>query len=328
MRNLRKLFLAFSALAVGLQVLGCKDGFQSYQPADLKTSSQELQFEEYCRAPMFQKGFLNYQIGDQWDKDCLLSQQLFKSTIFYGGSTFDSKYGQFTYLGMFSGKYIFITAKHVLSSKVDECDNAVVLFDENNKTLLECEAFIYSFDKSDISLLAFRPKNNQLVDLNPVQISTTLPKPSTQVYLKSRDTDAGHILIDKSKDCQILDSNPQERLDIDSSADYVDAQKIESWSLPVGCDARHGDSGAPLFSSNNELIGILWTGKYPKTHLPSQQIRELLASEDPKVWTEFNYIVPMDRVFQEMHDILENGNSLTTVSEQVLESLLQHYSEL
>jgi len=99
--------------------------------------------------------------------------------------------------------------------------------------------------------------------------------------------------------CRVLSKTNEMRL-VFSPNDLNQTGK-RTWSLSVGCDLSPGDSGAPVFSKETaKVIGFVWTGKIPKLEEVQSDKRVFFLSSQnhPKVWSEFNYIVPVKAINQ------------------------------
>lgn len=269
-----------------LVVLGCEKHFRS--PVTRSASDPSTKTTQ--------------QLGDSWDRTALENTP-FENTLFLGGSEFQGRVGQLVYLGEFQKQYLFITAKHIVNENEDICDRLVNIRNRDGKVILDCSSFITSLDESDISIIAMKPRSHFNADkLTPVRFQKNIKK-GDKLQLLTRSADDSRIYSDSSPDCLLLAEAPKQISDPDTS----DEGRLASWSLPVGCDAEHGDSGAPVLNQQNEVVGFLWTGKFPKSSLSSQSLKEVLKTQGPNLWNDFNYIVPISKIVEEIEKKLASG---------------------
>lgn len=117
---------------------------------------------------------------------------------------------------------------------------------------------------------------------------------------------------DTSEDCQVLDHEPRRLKDPDKGS----PTNTVSWSIPIGCDAHDGDSGAPVFSVNNDLVGIIWTGQYPKEKF-SVPMRDLSLDE---IWKRANFMIPVSKVLEELQSQVDSKDSET---QKIINGIIQ-----
>lgn len=262
---------------------------------------------------------LSDQIGDRWDQEVQERDQTLIKSIFLGGSEFRSTTGQLVYLGQYGETLLFATAAHVVSEEMDICDDLISAFTADKKTLFSCEGFILTLPNSDFSFLSMKAADSEnKIEPVPLQLAAH-SSAGQQLHLLTHSLIRDEIFADHSSDCVLLADEPKILQDPDSS----DESQLESWSLPIGCDAQHGNSGAPVINDDGFVVGFLWTGKYPKRHTKSNELMEMLKQKNELVWQEFNFMAPSTKILEELEVILKERTDIEPLAKDVLSEFLK-----
>jgi hypothetical protein len=292
------------------------------------------------------------QIGTFFDRVIEKNESKYEDSIFSIKSEMTGTQGVAIYLGEFKGHKLFMTNKHVIDQNIDSCDDWISLVDTKSRIYFGCKGFIYSFENLDITILAMDSVINfpvirnpddsvgieadvalvsaavstENVDgsdqdfvLKPIDLRSITLDTSASLILRSLDLDYSAIVVDKSTDCVNLDTEPLFITDPD-----VDSESpITTWSLPVGCDAKPGDSGAPIFNAEGDLMGILWGGKLNKTFVNSESLKKQLNLNSSSLWTDYNFMVPVSNILEELDLALQKG-ILSAEVQEALSGLLNN----
>ncbi len=97
---------------------------------------------------------------------------------------------------------------------------------------------------------------------------------SFNIYIFANDLKA--IVEDINADCRFLYTGSRY---ITDPYPTNKESPISSWSIPVGCDAKPGDSGAPVFNNKGKVLGILWDGKLTKQFVSSESLIKRINSK-------------------------------------------------
>ncbi len=245
------------------------------------------------------------QIGSSFDREIDPLEQKFNSSIFKIRSEMSGTEGVATYLGEFGELKLFLTNKHIVNSDLDTCDKLISLVDVNNKIFLGCKDFIFSFQNLDISIIAMDvfAETEKDFDLKPVLFSTTAIDAKDNLTLRTIDNDLKALVIDQKSDCKYLDTLASYITDPFPNETEI---AISTWSIPIGCDAKPGDSGAPIFGSSGMITGVLWGGSLKKEFVSSELLTKKIASKTAGLWQNFNFAVPSIYIKSELQAELNN----------------------
>lgn len=102
--------------------------------------------------------------------------------------------------------------------------------------------------------------------------------------------------------CRVFSSTNDFRFITDP--DEFNPNKYKVWSFVLGCDVSWGDSGSPILDLNSgQLVGIIFTGKYPKNQsisLNPQVMERLRSSPQEIAWSNLNFGVPLVKILEVM----------------------------
>lgn len=278
------------------------------------------------------KSFANpYQIGPAWGKKAYTRENRHKiaphlkraawgSARFLGGSAF--------YLGKHAGKHVMATNYHVLPGPLN-CHSISYADFPLIDVAASCQKVLVSLSRVELSLFTIKVSANEeekLSDLG-LSFSNTAPKPRELYGLgygrqgnPSPVRDA--LLISHDSHCRPFAE--KERLIRDP--DGRNPVDYRVWSLPIGCDFSHGDSGAAVVDERGDLAGIFWTGGMPKTSkIKSARFLDYLL-EDPQAnetWEQLSYMVPLRRLRSALAKLLENepGHPHRFVLQEMIEDI-------
>lgn len=262
----------------------------------------------------------DYQIGDEWSLK-VDDQSGLEDSIFRIESLGNNTIGVAFYLGKVEETYLFITNVHIVDQYIDLCNSNIRIKNQSSESLFTCDSFIHTLRRSDISIISMKKVEDtdyNTDNLAPLTLSNErVFNTSERLKLSTVDSE-NRIVTDTSQDCRFLDQAPRTMTDIDLLnpvfGDYL--------SLPVGCDAAHGNSGSPIFGESGEVKAVLWTGKSPKTFFNSTELLELTESNDPRVWTEFNLVIPSYIIYDEILD--QNHWFETDKEKRILQGFFNH----
>lgn len=234
------------------------------------------------------------QIGDFFDRKEVKDQLLFSKSIFRITSEMNGTNGNAIYIGEKDGSFLFLTNAHIISENLDDCNQHVIIDDKYKKITLTCDKFIKSFDDLDLTLVSMKHDWNSDVSFEfiPLQFESEVSlKDFESLQLVSLDYESNNFTLDDSRDCFILDRSAKVIYD-------PDFNDIKSWSVPVGCDSKQGDSGAPIINDKGRVVAIIWGGVYEKFFLNSQELFNLSESRDESLWVRFNFAVPSSKIIE------------------------------
>ena len=261
----------------------------------------------------------DYQIGDEWSLK-LDGQSDLENSVFRIQSLDNNKEGVAFFIGKAQETYLFITNSHIVDQYIDLCNSNVLMKNQSSEIVFTCDKFIHTLRQSDISIISMKKveASNFNTDLLVPLVLSKQRSFDTSEYLKltTLDTDL-NLVSDSSRDCRFLSNTPQIMTDID----LLNPVNGNYLSLPVGCEAAHGQSGSPILSSSGEVKAVLWTGKSPKTFFTSNEILDMTNSNDNRVWTEFNLAVPSYIIYDEILE--ENHWFETDFEKEVLQNFFQ-----
>lgn len=269
-----------------------------------------------------------YQVGDTWNRHTMEDPKDFPYQVLQLYRTGMGAVGTGVYLGQFAGQHIVMTAAHVYP-ELQSCFNEVnfLVRYKSLRFYVTCSQWHYKFAQNDIMLFAITTENEEHLNLlKPVTFST-IHQSGEALRLVSIDNDDSYNFlwnIDDQKDCKLLSSREQLLEDPDCSEQST---SLRSWSLPIGCDGKHGDSGAPVYDQDLRLKGLLWTGKFPKLSASSAQLLQDFEAQSDNLWKEYNYMVPITSLEQEIDEDLAQKFHLHENSRDILRSLSEKIKE-
>lgn len=265
----------------------------------------------------------DYQIGTRWNRDQIKSVDLEARRVFQLYRSGMGAVGTGVYIGKFADRHLVMTAAHVYKSLASCSDEVsfLAVSDEIN-FLYYCSGWHFFLQESDVLIFEIlSPDTGALEAL----VAPRLEFNALGAYESLRMVSIERLYPeynftwqeDKSQDCRVLNNQARELVDVDQISET--SEQLRSWSLPVGCDGMHGDSGAPLFNREDALVGILWTGKFPK----SDGALSIYPKDPSLLWSEYNYMVPLNKVREELNKIITD-KSLDIDSLSILSEIIKN----
>lgn len=272
--------------------------------------------------------FSLYQIGEAWDRTTMEDPKHFPYQVFQLYRTGMGEVGTGVYLGKFAGRHIVMTAAHVYP-ELSSCYNEVnfLVHHRSLRFYVTCSDWHYKFEDNDIMLFSIQTENEEHLNLLQAPTFNMVHELGEALNLVGINSDYNYNFswsVDDKKDCRLLSA--QEKILVDPDCGIPQNDALESWSLPIGCDGKHGDSGAPVYDKDHRLKGLLWTGKYPKMDQTSDLLLSDLISQSGSLWKNYNYMVPMTSLQNEIETKLSKTFHLGDDTRAVLDELQKKLS--
>ncbi len=240
----------------------------------------------------------SYQVGEFWSKKHIAKASKKSQSLKESVGEIGARATLF-YIGKFNSKHWAITNNHVCPQSTDnKCVNHWIKFSyyiNNRGTALsgKITAVPLNIKNLDLALLEIKFDNLGTFERAPKALKFSSQAPHYQQELISlgygvNNNEYGVLMIEeKSFECQVFSNDIRLTKDPDTHnpIDY----KVQSFLH--GCDVSHGDSGSPILDRNNhEVVGLLWSGKFPKHKSISQYGFEQLPL--PFLWQQLNFASP------------------------------------
>jgi len=243
-----------------------------------------------------------YQLGSTWDKSPVTESMLTTASPAFQRAALATAFipvagGTAFYLGKFNGVHVIATNHHVCETG-PQCLGFDLNFPLLQKTY-RLDRWLGTFKDIDLTLMTFQVPAADEALLAPLAANFSFQK---DVRLGEKLTTIGfgvagnptrQMVGDSGDDCRVLSGTAEYRLLHDPDA--MNPMPDPVWSFAAGCDVSHGDSGSAMIDrETGEVMGILWTGKTPKSPKVqnSTYLESLLAAPNEEVWTELSYAVP------------------------------------
>jgi S1-C subfamily serine protease len=296
--------------------------------------STNLAFAIDFRAFDFQ-ALNEYQIGSEWGKKPVStkSSDFLNNPILRRAALATARVGGGTgfYLGKFAGKHIIATNHHVCPNGFS-CLNTYAyfpLFGEKAKFLITY--FYHTWDYVDLTLLQIDVPQDFEAKLINVGRNFAFDVP---IYKGQKVLTVGFgmannphraMVYNQDSDCVVFSKTNEFRLMADPDA--YNPAPYKAWSFATGCDVSHGDSGSAVVDrTNGNVIGIVWTGKIPKSkeiQNSNYLIQNVFLKDSPEVWTELTYVVPAFHIKKAIQDTLANDRTLRNFEKDVLKAIIE-----
>lgn len=111
-----------------------------------------------------------------------------------------------------------------------------------------------------------------------------------------------------------------------SDPDELNTGRHQVWSFANGCDVSHGDSGSAMVDlQTGEVVGLIWTGKIPKSTRvqSSEYLEELIENPNEDIWNELSYAVPAAKIKEVLLKRIQNGEESQRVK-SIFQQILLH----
>jgi hypothetical protein len=271
----------------------------------------------------------DYRLGDEWGKKKVSQTSIRTESAVFKRAAEATAYlpigGTGFYLGKFAGKHVLATNHHVCPEEAD-CVGDKATFRLLNKSFKMTKLFI-TLPDVDLSLLAIEI---------PVEDESAMAKVAKNFAFRKDITKGlelltigfgiggnpeNEMMANKDSDCKVFskDSEYKHLADPDefNPADY------KAWSFAHACDISHGDSGSAMVDRNTgEVVGIVWTGKIPKSKIVQNSISlaSMFTSSTPSIWKELSFAVPAVKIAEYLSKQLSDSQ-LDAETKRVFEAL-------
>ncbi len=284
-----------------------------------------------------------YQVGSEWGKKRVTEELLDSETKeFIRAAKATVSVGRATgfYLGKINNEHFLATNYHVIES-ADACRTIGIrlpLMDVR----MRCKKHLGSWSDIDLSLQTVEIvlKEGQELDeieraLSEVAKNFSFSRKITKglelttIGFGMHKNPFQRMVANTDDDCRVFSTDADYRYI--SDPDQINPGPYKVWSFAHGCDASHGDSGSAMVDrKTGEVIGIIWTGAFPKLAetQDSKVLNEWLRDNNEKmIWTQLSYAVPAEKIAELIRSKIEEAKtqaepSLDQESIALLEALL------
>ena len=275
-----------------------------------------------------------YQIGEQWGKQSV-SQTDFDTVPSLRGITYATanvRGATGFYLGEFAGHHLALTNNHVCSSN-RACAGSQARFDFADLKV-RIDEVLGTWPSIDSALLLLKPTATQAPLLSqlaiPIDFSSELKKGQKLITVGygSANNPWRRLVGNWDSDCRVFSANGDYRLMRDP--DQYNPGPYETWSFANGCDVSHGDSGSAMVDRNTgSIIGIIWTGKVPKSNQvqDGDRLDEIYLEDSELIWTELSYAVPGSKIRQQIEDALNEQAFRPDIEDSIRELIIQSQAQ-
>lgn len=272
-----------------------------------------------------------YQIGDEWNKDPVNSKNIdqFPETFQRAARATAKIRGGATgfYIGQFNGHHVMATNHHVLPGS-EYCLGKKINFTILNKQF-ECEKFFGHWTDIDLALFAIKVTDEDAIILKDMALEVDF---DSSIYARQKLLTLGYgvannpsrtLVGNMDSDCKVFSDEGDFRTL--SDPDNLNAESYAAWSFAFGCDGSHGDSGSAIVDrETGKVIGILWTGKSPKsTNIQnSSYLESILESGGAEIWTELNYAIPTPKIKEFLSNLIQNNDKLAEDTKETIRQII------
>lgn len=268
-----------------------------------------------------------YQIGDEWGKTPIKSledipqqaHRIAQATAKVGGGTG-------FYIGKYAGQHIMATNNHVCAGRWSCRKGESIHFTQLNE-YTKIDTYLGGW--SDVDLALFSIKMNPSLEETLAGLNTGFNFDLT-LYANQQLMTFGYGVANNSarslvgnwdSDCKV--ASPEVRYMGDP--DTKNPGSYKTWSFSNGCDVSHGDSGSAMIDANTgDVIGLIWTGKIPKSAFIQNSetvVNAINDQDDEIIWNELSYGVPAVKI-KSMFETLIREDSTSTNLKEILRSIL------
>ena len=212
-----------------------------------------------------------YQIGSEWGKlPIVLSDLEGKDWPFRRASLAAARTGGGTgfYLGTFAGHHVMATNHHVYPRE-SSCRFSQINFPLLN-VRASCAKYLGTWNSIDLTLFTVRVSEGDVEKLEEVAANFAFDKPILKgdelvtAGFGTANNRRRRLMVNADSDCKVFSKDEEYRLMADP--DDLNPGPYKAWSFANGCDVSHGDSGSAMVNrETGEVVGIIWTGRIPKS---------------------------------------------------------------
>lgn len=281
--------------------------------------------------PMLMAGTDTYRIGDEWGKQPISDEDMAALPALERTAHATASVGGATgfLLGKFNNQWILATNYHVCPRE-RSCLGDWVDFTKGSFRL-RVSKFLKSWTAIDLSLLVLEVDSGSSEEKYLEKYgrnfafngSWTPGMELVTVGFGAAGNPWREMVGTWDSDCKVFSQTEDVRFLPDP--DQLNPGPYSTWSIAVGCDVSHGDSGSSMVNrTTGEVIGIVWTGKMPKSKRvqDSQYLTQMLNSNSPEIWQELNFVVPASAMLNVIRESV-NKDNLDPNARSTLEQLIQ-----
>ena len=271
-----------------------------------------------------------YQLGSQWGKHRVWIGDLEGKSSAFSRAALATAYlnvgATGFYLGKFNGVHVLATNHHVCPV-ANECVGAEAQF-RLLGIKVQITDFIISIKKIDLTLLVITVPPSQELAMAKVARNFAFKQkvypgePLMTFGFGIAGNPQNYLVGNVDSDCKVFSKAGDFRPVADP--DRFNPVGYSAWSFVHGCDISHGDSGSALVDKRNgAVIGILWSGKFPKVKRVqnSSYLDQLYKNGSEEMWTELNFGIPATIIGETLQDVLYSGG-LPSATKSTISALL------
>lgn len=303
--------------------------FSNAQLLDNPEPVKKLGSYEFLLETDLLQSISDYQIGDEWGKIQVTEEVMNRSAAIRRAAMATVKVGGGTgfILGEFQGDVVIATNHHVCESASSwSCSSfSVPLLDVRVRR----KAFLGTWPNIDLTLMTVSVSGQDRQKMLDVAANFDFDAALTAglPLITSGFGVAGNfnrsMMINFDSDCRVISQDGDFRLMADP--DEKNPADYEAWSFANGCDVSHGDSGSAMVdATTGSPIGIIWTGRIPKTAAAqsSANILQWQEQKSEQVWRELSFAVPAAKIQEFLGDRLQDG-SIPTEHRSIIQAIIQ-----
>ncbi len=255
----------------------------------------------------------DYRIGSEWGKNRVTTAMIKgESPAFVRAVSATAKMpkgGTAFYLGKFGDAHIIATNHHVCPTRT-YCSGDYASFPVLKKKF-KVVGFYITLPQIDLTLLKIKVKEKEEAALMAVGKNFSFKKDVTKgMDLITAGFGIGGnpgevLMVNQDSDCKVYSGDAEYRFMADP--DNMNPGTYKAWSFAHSCDISHGDSGSAMVErSTGDVVGIVWTGKLPKSKevQTSEALIHLLENPTEAIWEELAYAVPSPKIAEVLKMVL------------------------
>lgn len=257
----------------------------------------------------------DYRLGSEWGKRKVTEADLSRSSnAFKRGAYATARLpvgGTGFYLGKFNGAHVLATNHHVCPHR-NSCLGNRADFKALNKSF-RVTKFYLTLPIIDLTLLQIEIPLSEEALMNKVarnfDFRGSIPHGSELMTFGFgiAGNSGNSLMANVDSDCRVFSKTGEFRLMADP--DEFNPADYRAWSFSHGCDVSHGDSGSAILDRRtSNVVGIVWTGKIPKSPevQDSEALIRLLNFPTEAIWTELSYAVPAVKIAEQLKLMIQN----------------------